>query len=353
MAVLDRNSVTSTCLHHIDIGANSSAEFPADLNNRELEVYLETLLREIGEKEQKRSFLFPLQDTDFKKVALAIAKSSDLQKEAVGSFLAERLLAVEVKTSQKYSHLSKKDDTHVKIGSFLQFTYSEKGCLRYLGAKVEHQVILDQVDFKKKAGLGLTDKIYKAVSVEYSPDGTPVDVYIYDSKSKLTRYWWADFLEVQEKNTDTFNTQKASQEIISKLATLKKNFPQDHTVLRNATVAAFKQKGTMDYSVFLDKTIRNYESDNPEFKKAKEALIKKLEVLPAKKGFDTLFVLVPEAVPFRKTTYKLNNDMFLTIKDGTENLEQKVWAEITKDGRELLVIETSEARNFKRKERVA
>nr|WP_288466617.1 nucleoid-associated protein [uncultured Pseudomonas sp.] len=351
MAVLDRNSVKSTSLHHIDIEKNANTKFPADLNNRELEVYLETLLREINEKEQKRLFLLPLQQTTFKKVANSISKSFDLEENSVGTELAERLLAIEVKTSQKYAHLSKKDDTHVKIGSFLQFTYTDKGCLRYLGVKVEHQVILDQTDFKKRAGLGLTEKIYKAFNVEYNKEGIPTDIYIYDSKSKLTKYWWQEFLELQEKNTDTFNTQKASQEVINKLAILKKSFPQDHTILRNATIAAFKQKETMNYTEFLEKTIKNYKSDDPGFEKAKAPLLQKLEELPQKKGFDTIFNLVPEAVPFRRTTYKLNKDIFLTIKDGIENLESKIWSETTLDGRELVVIESTEAKKFKHKER--
>ncbi|MDP3845899.1 MAG: hypothetical protein Q8R10_05680 [Pseudomonas sp.] len=352
MATLDKNSVISTCLFHINVDKNSKEEIKTDLNILDLETYLETLLVEINSKEQKRLFEVSIQDSAFKTTITTISATSKLDTESIGEALAERLLQKEKDVSIKYGHLSKNDGIHVKVGSFLQFTYTENGNLRYIGVKVDHQVILDQADFKKKTGLGLSEKIYKAFKVEFNAEKKPENIYIYDSKSKLTQYWWHEFLELKEKNTDTHNTSTASQAVISKIAILKKDFPQDHTILRNATIAAFKQNGSMDYTKFIDDNFLNYTSDNPEFEKKKPQLLKKLHELPETKGFDTLFNLVPSAVPFRKTTYKLSQDIALIIKDGIGKLDEKVWAERTADGRHLVVIESNESRNFKLKERV-
>ena len=350
MSILDRNSVISTNFFHINVEENSKTKIRTDLNNKDLEVYLETLLIEIHNKEQSRQFILPPSPTTFKQTITTISKSKNLETDSTGESLAEKLLNIEMSTDARYGHLSKKD-THVKVGSFLQFTYTEKGLLRYLGVKVDHQVILDEIDFKKKAGLGLSEKIYKAFRIDFDEKNQPVRFSIYDSKSKLTKYWWHDFLELIEKNTDTYNTKLASEQVIAKLSNLRVDFPQDYTALRNATIVAFKQEGTMDYFAFIDKTIASYKSDTPDFDEKKIDLVKKLKELPQKKSFDTIFTLVPSAVPFRKTTYRLNKDISLSITEGILNLESKIWREITLDGKDLVVIETSEAKNFTLKKR--
>lgn len=350
MSILDRNSVISTNFFHINVEENSKTKIRTDLNNKDLEVYLETLLIEIHNKEQSRQFILPPSPTTFKQTITTISKSKNLETDSTSESLAEKLLNIEMSTDARYGHLSKKD-THVKVGSFLQFTYTEKGLLRYLGVKVDHQVILDEIDFKKKAGLGLSEKIYKAFRIDFDEKNQPVRFSIYDSKSKLTKYWWHDFLELIEKNTDTYNTKLASEQVIAKLSNLRVDFPQDYTALRNATIVAFKQEGTMDYFAFIDKTIASYKSDNPDFDEKKIDLVKKLKELPQKKSFDTIFTLVPSAVPFRKTTYRLNKDISLSITEGILNLESKIWREITLDGKDLVVIETSEAKNFTLKKR--
>lgn len=350
MSILDRNSVISTSFFHINVEANSKNKIKTDLKNNDLEVYLETLLVEIHNKEQNRIFELNDNSSIFKSVVQEISKNRTLDSSKMGENLAEKLLQIERATDERYGHLSNKE-THVKVGSFLQFTYTENGLLRYLGVKVDHQIILDEIDFKKKAGLGLSEKIYKAYRVDFDTLQQPNRFSIYDSKSKLTKYWWSDFLELKEKNTDIFNTKKASEQVIKKLATLKKEFPQDYTILRNATVAAFKQDGDMDYLKFVDKTFRNYKSEDPDFEEKKIGLIKKLDDLPKKEGFDTLFTLVPSAVPFKKTTYQLTKDITLSIKDGILNIDNKIWREETLDGSTLLVIETSEAKNFSLKKR--
>jgi hypothetical protein len=345
MSIIDRSSVISTNFYHINVDSASKNKIKTDLNNLDLEVYLETLLVEVHNKEQSRLFNLTDETTAFKSAIYEISKTKALDAHQVGEKLAERLLQKEIATDKRYGHLSAKD-THVKVGSFLQFTYTEKGQLRYLGVKVDHQVILDESDFKKRAGLGLSEKIYKAFRVDFNDKKEPNRISIYDSKSKLTRYWWHDFLELKEANTDTFNTKLACEQVIARIGALKKDFPQDHTILRNATVAAFKQNKEMDYVKFIDETFTNYTSQAPNFDTKKDLLISKLKELPAKKGFDTLFKLIPSAVPFRQTTYKLNQDISLVIKDGIENLDAKIWRETTVDGRELVVIETSEAKNF-------
>ena len=351
MAVLDRNSVISTCFFHVDIEKNSKDRIAVDLDNKDLEVYLETLLVEINSKEQKRIFDFNETQTTFKTTVNSVSEHESLDYKSSGESLVARLLEKEIVTNEKYKHLGKKGDTHVKTGSFLQFVYTEKGNLRFLGVKVDHLVILDDIDFKKRKGLSLTEKIYKAFKVDFDKNKKPTHVSIYDSKSALTKYWWSEFLELRERNTDTYNTTIACKETITKLAALKKDFPQEYTALRNATVVAFKQTGAMDYFKFIKTTIEHYTSESEGFQPAKLKLLTKLAELPEKKGFDSMFELVPGAVPFRNITYKLTQEISLSIREGILKLSDKIWSEVTSDGRELVVIESVVARQFERKER--
>lgn len=351
MALIDKNSIISTSLYHIDIERNSKKRIPIDLNNAGLEAYLETLLREINEKEEKRLFKFPRHPTTFKHSSTQF-KSDDIERilEAKEG-LASRLLEKEIITETKYGHLSKKDDTHIKVGSYIQFIYKEDGSTRYLGVKVDHQLFLDETDFKRKAGLGLSEKIYKAVKLEYLPSADEPKISVYDTKAKLTKYWWNDFLELVEQNTDTYNTNLAVTETIKRIGVLKDKFPQDHTLLRNTTIAAFKQNKPMDYMDFIKENIESYTSEEPGFEEAKKKLVAILKELPHKRGFDTKFNLVPSAVPFRKTSYQLTSEISLSIKDGIENIEEKIWSETTIDGRKLVVIESNEADRFVHKQR--
>lgn len=351
MAILDRNSVISTCFFHVDIEKNTKEKLTGNLDNKDLEVYLETLLVEINNKEQKRIFDFNEPQTTFKATVKSVSEYENLNLNSSGEQLVERLLEKEIVTNDKYKHLGKKGEIHVKTGSFLQFIYTENGNLRFLGVKVDHLVILDDIDFKKRKGLSLTEKIYKAFKVDYDKNKKPTHVSIYDSKSALTKYWWFEFLELRERNTDTFNTTTACKETITKLAALKKEFPQEYTALRNATVVAFKQEGTMDFLKFVDNTIKNYSSESEGFQQAKEKIVSKLRELPEKKGFDSMFSLVPSAVPFRNITYKLTQEISLSVREGISKLSDKIWSEITADGKELVVIESPAARQFERKDR--
>lgn len=336
---------------HVDIEKNTKDKIAEDLDNKDLEIYLETLLVEINNKEQKRIFDFNDSQSTFKSTVNTVSEHENINHDSAGENLVARLLEKEILTNEKYKHLGKKGDVHVKTGSFLQFVYTENGHLRFLGVKVDHLVILDDIDFKRRKGLSLTEKVYKAFKVEFNKDKKPNHVSIYDSKSTLTKYWWTDFLELRERNTDTFNTTTACKETITKLAALKKDFPQEYTALRNATVVAFKQTGSMDYLNFISTTIENYTSESEGFQNTKEKIIAKLVELPQKKGFDSMFQLVPGAVPFRNITYKLTQEISLSVREGILKLSDKIWSEVTSDGRELVVIESIAARQFERKER--
>ncbi|WP_210459370.1 hypothetical protein [Vibrio crassostreae] len=345
--------IISACLHQIDVDSRESNIIHISSDNRDLEGYLSDLLEEINSKEQKRQYEFLRETTEFYVSLKCFTENQDLPVNLAASNLASRLLDKEVDTDSKYGHLGKdKQKGHVKKGSFLQFLYREGKSVSYLGVKIEHQTFLDETDFKKKIGLSITNKIYKACKVDFDEAGVPMTVFVYDTNSKPSTYWWNDFLELREQRTDSHNTREASKEVIKVINGIKKDHPADHTILRNSIVGAFKQKGEMKYDEFVEKTVKNYEPIDKDLEKKLPEIVNKLNALPEKKKFDTSFNLVPSEVPFKRKTYNLTKEIILSVQDGVENLTDKVWSEKTASGQELVVIDSPEGfKQFKLRER--
>lgn len=335
------NRIVSTVLHHIDVSSKTTQPITITGQQLDLEGYLTDLLDEVKTRQQKREYDFSRTTTEFYAALVSYHANQKLQSNTVSSHLANRLLDKEIATDARYGHLGKDGNGHVKKGSFLQFLYTEDdGSISYLGVKIEHQTFLDEIDLKKKIGLSIANKIYKACRVNFDSTNTPSKIFVYDTNAKPSAYWWHDFLELKELRNDAHNTTTASTEVIRVINRIKRDHPTDHTILRNAIVSCFKQNLGFNYDDFLRSTVENYEPEDVVLKEKMPDIIKVLKELPERKKFDTQFTLVPSAVPFRKTKYNLSKEISLTIEDGIENLNDKVWSEKTASGKELVIIES-------------
>ena len=344
--------IISTVLHQIDVDNQECKHIQISNDHSDLEGYLSDLLSEINNKEQKRAFDFLRETTEFYTALTSFIENKKLSDNLLSSNIAHRLLDKEIATDDKYGHLGKNDDGHVKKGSFLQFLYRDGDVISYLGVKIEYQVFLDEIDFKRKIGLSIANKIYKACKVEYNENNLPSSVFVYDTNSKPSVYWWNEFLELKEVRNDAHNTRTASKEVIKVINRIKKDHPEDYTILRNQVIASFKQKGQMKYDEFIDNTIRNYEPVDKVLTDKLPKIINTLEQLPSKKKFDTNFTLVPSEVPYKRSTYTLSREISISVDDGIENLDDKIWAEKSVSGQELVIIESSEGyKRFTKKNR--
>lgn len=332
--------IISTLLHQIDVDSKACVHIPISSDYSDLEGYLNELLAEISDKPQKREYAFLRETTEFYKCLETCYSQQDLATNIAASNIATRLLDKEIDADNRYGHLSTTGSGHVKKGSFLQFLYRDGAAISYLGVKIEHQSFLDESDFKKKVGLALAKKIYKACKASFDPKGRPHNTFIYDTNPKPSTYWWKDFLELKEVRNDAVNTKTASQEVVKVLNTLKRGHPTDYTILRNAAIAAFKQQGIMKYDEFITNTFESYQPEDDQLTAKLPELIVKLRKLPEKKHFDTRFNLVPGEVPFRHSKVALTKEISLSIDEGIENLEDKVWSEKSSNGKKLVVIES-------------
>lgn len=343
--------ILSVSLYQMDIESSQKKHIPVNFSVSDLSEYLGDLLNEIDEEDSKRSFVFG----ETKEVYMQLCGFSsepDFEKHNNGEVVAERLLLKEVDTDNKYGHLSStKKGTHVKKGSYLQFLYKDSDLLKYLGVKVDHQGYLDETDLKKHIGLALSEKVYKAIRATYD-GGFPSSVEVYDSHPSLSKYWWSDFLELTELRTDSYNTKKACESVVRKIGPIKSISRDDYKELRNSVIVAFKQKSGMEFNSFVDSVFSNYVSENEEVNEKLKKLIPDIRKLPDTKEFDSKFNLDPSSVPYRNSTYKLDSQITLTVEEGVNDIDKKIWSEKTADGDELVVIKSPDGfKKFKVKER--
>lgn len=252
-------------------------------------------------------------------------------------------MRIETKTDERYGHLAAPGKTHVKRGSFLQFLFNSSGKIGYLAVKVEHQSILDEKDFKRRVGLGESQKIYKACRVDFDALGKPENALVFDTNTKPSVYWWDEVWELKPVRSDEINTKQAVKHVVHLLHKIKKTAPMDYTILRNATVAAFKQVGAMDFNLFVTSTFENYTPIEANLASEIPNLVSQLRELPAKKNFDSHFTLDPKAVPYKQVKVDLNTGITLSYDEDLAHMSDRIWAAKTADGKDVVVIDAPEA----------
>ena len=211
--------------------------------------------------------------------------------------------------------------------------------LGYLAVKVEHQSILDETDFKRRVGLGESQKIYKACRIDFDASGNPQQALVFDTNAKPSVYWWNDVWELTPVRSDEVNTKEAITHVVHALQRIKKTAPVDYTILRNATVAAFKQASAMDFDQFVTSTFAGYVPVADAMANELPKLVTQLRELPKKKKFDSHFTLAPAAVPYKQVKVQLNTGITLSYDEDLAHLGDRIWSTKTEDGKEVVVVD--------------
>lgn len=332
--------ILSSVMHHLDSSRKSIRAITISASAVDLHGYLSKLLSEIRNHENKRVYSNSSTTTEFSTCLHDFSVNPDLPANQHSTFLSKRLVREEFESINRHPNLNP-----VAKGSFLQFTYKEDTATKYLGVKIEHSTFIDVNTLIRTAGLADDRKLYKAVLVDLSHRGQN-DVYVFDTNGTPAAYWWKNFLELTVQRNDTENTKNAVEAVIRVLGSLKSEFPADHSLLRNSAIAAFKQDSVMRYGDFVDKLIKNYVPVDSAALPKILVIENKLRLLPTIKNFDTQFNLDPSSVPYRQKKITLSPEISLTIKEGIEKLNEKIWASKTSDGRSVLVIQTEQVAGF-------
>ncbi len=337
-------TILSSTLHHIDRNGAppSCAQVALSAENKALTNYLEQLRDEINERPQSRAYLPISQTTEAATCLLRMAAVANLEADNVHQALAERLLRSELSAEDRSANFKRGRSSHLKKGSFVQILYREgqdADKVTYLGVKVEHERFLDETSFVSRVGLGEDHKLYKACKMVITAGGEVVSAVIFDVNATPAAYWWREMWELEPVRSDRVNTERAVTAVMKAISFIANESPADYTLLRNATVSAFKQSTSLRFDDFVTNTFANYQPIHEPLKEKLDGLSIKLRRLPERNQFDGEFAPVASVVPYRQVKVKVAEGISLTYDASMDNLTNKIWSSRTRSGRPVLVID--------------
>lgn len=325
-------SIIFTSLHQIDHSTNEIKEIDISTESDDLNQYTNRLINEITTSTNKRQFEFKSDTTE---VRIAISKFLDENYDEAVEINSKRLLDVEKIAQSKIAHLNKV----IQKGSLFQAVLKDSNETTIIISKADHNKFIDEVDFTLKNGLPWEKRIFKAFLVKFNNADTK-NLYVYDTTNRMARYWWDSYLELEEKFTDTHNT-KTSLDVLDKKVfnKIKKDYPADHTVLRNSTIGYFRNKEEFELEEYLNDTFQEYEPIDSKFPKDKT--ISTIKELPEKWGFDSRFGIQKQEIKKRQVNkIALTEKIELVLKDHINDLSNIITSEKDTEGNKYIKIKS-------------
>ncbi|KAA0990905.1 nucleoid-associated protein [Dyadobacter aurulentus] len=329
-------NITYTSLHHVD-HVSGAKKIEIGNQSSDLPIYVDRLISEITGSNNSRQFNFRSDTTEIR-TALAHLLSGKYDEGA--DIVAKRLVKEEIEAQKAISHL----DVEIQKGSLFQAVLGCEGKTVVI-SKADHNEFLDALDFKIHMGLPWKKRIFKAFLVHFDAKGEPIDLYVYDTNAKMSRYWWDKFLELEEKYTDASNT-KTSMDMLDKkvFAKIKTEFPADHTVIRNSAIRYFRSKPEFEIDDFLENTLNNYTPIDETFLEQRLTRYKQeIRELPSKWKFDPRFSIEKSEVKKRAVhKIQLNTNIELVLQDFVSNLGDSIRAETDSEGTKWVKIKATD-----------
>lgn len=309
--------IKSIFLHHIDVKGNLVSPIILDENSLNLKDYVFSLVKEILEQPNKRIYTFKDGNTEVKSSLVSILENVN----SIDSIIltnAQRLLEKETKTQE---WMDKRLEVEIQKGSLLHLHFVNENINQIIICKVEHDEVLSEVNFDLIKGLNTKKKVFKALLVFFNDNNEITYNYVFDKNN--SKYWWDDFLELNQLNTDDKNTEKSLREIDKVLSHHRVKYFADYLIVRNALIGHYRNRDAFNFSDMMDDVFTNYEAIDPEFPKGK--IIASISDLPTKKGFDTQFSIIKKSINKRvQNKIRLANNLYLNIDDYVENLKNIV-----------------------------
>lgn len=311
--------------------------------------YVRQLINYINENTSIREYRTRSANTEVISCILDIVKNQ-IDTDFVTSkieFIANRLLLKECEAQTSVVHMN----TNVQKGSLIQALLydEERDKYTYLLAKVEHTDFVDDSDFSFKSGFSKDmKKLWKSCIFDIEDlEATRFSAKVYSNT--VAKYWYDNFLELDQIVSDEVNTDRAFRAIDSTLNRNVKNIaPRDHSLLRNALIAYFKSNDFIDYDAMIQSTLQNYHPVELEQEKM-EKVIEKIRELPNKHNFDKQFNTVSSAINSRiRKVYDVCQGVQLKITDAIEDFDDTIKAYRDTDGNKYIRIKTDNDLTFRR-----
>lgn len=323
-----------TSFHHIDHINNQTARIETASQSSQLNGYVSDLLGIITKANNKRSFTFKSNTAE---VRAALDLMLNKKFEEGSEINVKRLLDIEKSAQDKYAHM-----TDIQKGILFQAFLMHEGKQTIIVSKADHSDFLDENELVLRRGLPLKKKLFKAMAVSFSPEESVETVFVIDTNRQIANYWWDSYLELRERYTDSYNTNKALAILDRTIFNaIKKKFPSDHTILRNSTIGYFRNQTTFDITHYTKSLLEEYQPVDRGLKPREMA--QKILQLPEKGKFDRNFSVVKSEIKRKMiSTISLTDSVELVLKDHISNLSGVIQAEEDKEGRKYIKIRTDE-----------
>lgn len=325
-------NIYSKSIHHLDIENETNEKVNISGTDNDFASYLNSMAKEVvNNSNDSRKFKFRSNTTEVISQIKSILDDNGSSEEL--NNISKRLLNTEVDAQDKYSRI-----TNIQKGSLLQALFKIDNEKYFIITKVDHNTFLDEVDLKKRIGLPFESYVLKACIIKII-DNEINNIDVFDTQKKIAEYWWKDFLELQELTTDEHNTRLAFTSIHSHLARrLKKHYPADYTYIRNNLISYFRNRNSFNYQEMVDHVIGEYEPDSDL---DVDDLKRTINELPKNREFDKTFQIVEDVIKAKYSrTISLDKKIKLKIEEDIENLENKIIAFESEDGKKYVKIES-------------
>jgi len=246
---------------------------------------------------------------------------------------SKRLLSIEIETIQKISGLK----STLQKGSILYILLKNDEADILLICKIEHDEILREDTFDLVKGLNNKKTIYKSFLYYLNTD------LIYVSDKNNSKYWFQNFLELENINSDKENTSKSLDYFIKEIDKFKNKaqYKYESIIIRNNILIYFRSNENFNFSEFM-KTIFSYA---PIYNFPLDELKKKFTRYP--KNLDKSFTIDKEETKKKRFINKIDLGRGLSLNiDGTINDITNIIMPYSKDGENGITIITEAGFNW-------
>ncbi|MBU8576635.1 nucleoid-associated protein [Priestia sp. WB3] len=321
-------------------------------NNDSISRFIKDLMYDILSKEDKRYYIFDSETDDvstnvsqlFEQIKNNGQNGSPLNQnmlENVFNAIANRALQKHMDAQKKHSMI------HIQEGSLIQSLFEYESELYFLITKVEHENFLDSDTFMESEGVPFNKKTRSLKSCLIKFEDGIADIIVTDSNPTIAAYWYRDFLELKELNTDGKNTQQAFMAFHRVLKTnVLKHSEADYTQLHNSMLGYFRNRQSFSITGLVGDILEEYTPENPE-KINTQTIIRKFQEVMDKGKFDTSFTIDKSVIKNKmKKTYKISEKVEIRISGHIKDLKDKIFAEKDAEGNRFIKMKVEDEEKY-------
>lgn len=329
--------------HLIDINRGKSESTSVEAKATiAVDDYINGIIPFIEKRKNNKEFRFASNTTE---VSGLIANFVDSKEKEVANRIAQRLAKIEKETDTRYGHLH---ETRRSQGGLVQAVFSKGDERFYLAAKVDSQSFLDPTDYQRHDGLPFERYVLKSCLVPLDEKSTVLSaiISVFDTNAVISKYWWQLFLELEEINTDVYNTETAFKQFENMLkVNLTRKYKADYTYLRNRLVSYFRTNDAYVHIDMIQTVFRGYSPVSPDFDL--DRIIKLAETLPREKNFDQQFNIQKERIKARmRHKIALGNSMELNLLADVKDMRHVVFSHKDENGQKFISIKSDTGYDF-------